>query len=485
MRIALVNPITRQSEGYHTIGTRIPQLGLQVLARLVPKEHEVDIIDEMFGTAGTESLLTPDRYDMVGMTAYTSGATRAYELAEVCRNRGIRCIMGGPHAWAMPDEAAEHFDSVAVGECDEIWPDIIADAAVGRLKPRYEGRFADLASGCGTAAQGLHPINGRYDVACIQTSRGCPVGCDFCSVTLFNGPKIRRRPIDQIIDEWNSTDRRFIFVVDDNFYGITAKHAEWAKEMLEAIITRTKRNHTWFSQTTINMGEDVEALRLAYKAGCRAMLVGLESFSAESLKTFGKGVNRKVVGGYRELVDGFHQAGIAVFGAFVIGADEDTEDAVPETVLRAVRLGIDIIQVTNLTPLPGTKFYDRLKAEGRLIATDYPRDWERYTFLETIYNPKNVTARRLDEMMFGLRTAAAEKPWPLKRALRSFWRTKSLSTSLFVYGMNRGWAHMARGQVARDCKRFTGVQIDPVHEEKYRLAYGLWPGKAEPDAAKE
>ena len=477
MRIALVNPITRRSEGYHTIGTRIPQLGLQVLARLVPKEHEVDIIDEMFGTAGTESLLTPDRYDMVGMTAYTSGATRAYELAEVCRNRGIRCIMGGPHAWAMPDEAAEHFDSVAVGECDEIWPDIIADAAVGRLKPRYEGRFADLASGCGTAAQGLHPINGRYDVACIQTSRGCPVGCDFCSVTLFNGPKIRRRPIGQIIEEWNNTDRRFIFVVDDNFYGVTPKQAEWTEELLRAMLRHGKRRN-WFSQTTINMGDNVDALRLAYKAGCRAMLVGLESFSAESLGQFGKGINRKVVGRYRELVDGFHRAGIAVFGAFVIGADGDTEDTVAETVLQAIRLGIDILQITNLTPLPGTKFYDRLKAEGRLIATDYPSDWERYTFLETVYEPRNVTARRLDETMYGLRKTAAEKPWPLKRALKSFWRTRSLSTTLFVYGMNRGWAHMARGMVARDRQRFDHVRIDPAHAEKYRLAYALWSGKA-------
>ncbi len=484
MRIALVNPITRKSEGYHTIGTKIPQLGLQVLAQLVPKEHEVDIIDEIFGTAGTESLLTPDRYDLVGMTAYTSGATRAYELAEVCRSRGIPCIMGGPHAWAMPDEAAGHFDSVAVGECDEIWPEIIADAAAGALKPRYEGRFADLAGGCGTALQGLHPINGRYDVACIQTSRGCPVGCDFCSVTLFNGSKIRRRPIDQVIEEWNKTDRRFIFVVDDNFYGVTAKQGEWAKEMLQAIISRGKKR-TWFSQTTINMGDDSEALRLAYKAGCRAMLVGLESFNVESLGQFGKGINRKVVGRYRELVDGFHRAGIAVFGAFVIGADGDTEDAIPDTVLGAVRLGIDIIQVTNLTPLPGTKFYDRLKAEGRLIATDYPRDWERYMFLETVFEPKDVTARRLDEVMYTLRRAAAEKRWAWKRGLKSLLRTRSLSTWLFVYGMSRGWAKMAKGQVARDCDRFVGVQADPAHAEKFRLAYALWSGKAEPPAPKE
>ena len=144
MRIALVNPITRRTQGYHTIGTYIPQLGLQVLADLVPPEHHVDIIDEVFGTAATDALIRDGRYDLVGLTSYTSGATRAYEISAGCRKRGIATIIGGPHAGACPDEAAEYFDSVAVGECDEIWPQIIADAAGGRLQRRYEGQLSDL-----------------------------------------------------------------------------------------------------------------------------------------------------------------------------------------------------------------------------------------------------------------------------------------------------------------------------------------------------
>jgi len=199
MKIALINPIARRCQGYHTTGTFMPQLGLQVLANLVPEPHQVDIIDEIFGAEQTPDLLMQGQYDLVGMTAYTSGATRAYELAGICRQQGIPCIMGGPHAWAVPDEAAKYFDSVAVGECDEIWPSIIEDAAAGNLKPRYDGSLPDMAGGLGRASQGLDPINGKYDIGCIQTSRGCPIGCDFCSVTLFNGREIRRRPIDDII----------------------------------------------------------------------------------------------------------------------------------------------------------------------------------------------------------------------------------------------------------------------------------------------
>jgi len=454
VRIALVNPITRRTQGYHTIGTYIPQLGLQVLADLVPVEHQVDIIDEVFGTAATDALIKDGRYDLVGITSYTSGATRAYEIAAGCRERGIPTIMGGPHASACPDEAAEYFDSVAVGECDEIWPQIIADAATGRLQPRYDGTLSDLEKlDLGRGRQTLRPINGVYDVAALQTSRGCPVGCEYCSVTKFNGPSIRRRSISSIIAEWNQTPKKFIFVVDDNFFGVGAKHAEWAKELLRAIIKHGK-SRLWFSQTTINMGEDEEGLRLAYKAGCRGMLVGFETFNERALKSYHKGINRKNLARYPELVNGFHKAGIAVFGGFIIGSDEDTPQTVADTALTAVQMGVDIIQITNLTPLPGTKMFDRLRSEGRMLPLDWPKDWERHTFTETVYQPQRMSARELDEAIYELRYAAAQRPWVLKRAFRSLVRTRSLSTAAFVWGMNRGWKRMAKIQAPHDAERY-------------------------------
>ncbi|MGD8453419.1 MAG: radical SAM protein [Phycisphaerae bacterium] len=477
MRIALVNPITRRTQGYHTIGTYIPQLGLQVLAQLVPDGHEVDIFDEVFGPEATDTQLTRDRYDLVGLTAYTSGATRAYEIAAACRRKGIPTIIGGPHASACPDEVAQHFDSVAVGECDDIWPEIVRDAAAGRLEPFYKGGHPDLERpDIGRADQARQPVNGRYDVAAIQTSRGCPCGCEYCSVTKFNGPTIRRRRISDILDEWNCTPRNFIFVVDDNFFGVGEKHAEWAKELLRAIIRHGKRR-LWFSQTTVNMGDDPEGLKLAYKAGCRGMLVGFETFNEQSLKDYHKGINRKNLERYPELVKGFHRAGIAVFGGFIIGSDEDTPETAADTAWMAVQIGIDIIQITNLTPLPDTRMYERLRDEGRLLATDYPRDWERYTFVETVYQPKRMTARELDEAIYELRYAAVERPWVIKRAVRTFFRTRSISTALFVYGMNRGWKRMGRIQVPHDATRFGGKPQPSPRYARVLDSFGmhLWP----------
>lgn len=473
MRIALINPVARRCQGYHTIGSKIPQLGLQVLARLTPQPHTVEIIDEIFGFDASDSLVRRGRFDLVGITSYSSGATRAYEIAAQCRLEGIPCIMGGPHASAMPGECAGYVDSVAVGECDDIWPQIVADAARGELQKRYTGQLAELdRPGMGCGAQHLQPINGRYDVASIQTSRGCPVGCEYCSVTKFNGANIRRRSIDEIIEEWNNTTKPFVFVVDDNFFGVGPKHAEWAKQLLREIIKRGKKK-LWFSQTTINMGEDAEGLRLAYKAGCRGMLIGFETFNRESLQDYRKGINRNNAHRYRELVDGFHRAGISVFGAFIIGADQDDEETVADTAIQAVKLGIDTIQITNLTPLPGTRLYDRFMEEGRIFATNYPEDWERYTFVETVYHPNKISAEKLDEVIYELRHAAAKTSWVWLRTLRTLWMTRSLTSAIFIHGMNKGWKRMARIQLPKDEERFGFTPHENERTRKLRDAFRL------------
>jgi len=477
MRIALINPIARRCQGYHTIGGKIPQLGLQVLAQLAQPDHQVDIIDEIFGFEATDTRIRRGNYDLVGLTSYSSGATRAYEIAAQCRAEGIPIIMGGPHASALPDEAQHQVDSVAIGECDDIWPQILRDAEAGQLKPRYKGRLAEIEKrGVGRGMQHLKPINGKYDVSSIQTSRGCPVGCEYCSVTEFNGAPIRRRNIDDIIEEWDKTPKPFLFVVDDNFFGVGPAHAEWAKELLRQIIKRGKKR-LWFSQTTINMGDDPEGLRLAYRAGCRGMFIGFETFNAESLKAYHKGINRNNLDRYKELVDGFHKAGISVFGGFIVGADLDDENTVAETAMQAVKLGIDTIQVTNLTPLPGTKMYDRMLASGQIFATNYPEDWERYTFVETVYNPKKMTHQRLDEVIYELRHAAAVTPWVWLRTLRTLWLTRSITSAAFIHGMNAGWKRMAKLQLPKDEARF-GVR--PHHNErtkKIRDAFRLTIGK--------
>jgi len=473
MRIVLINPVARRTQGYHTIGSHIAHLGLQVLARRTPPEHTVELVDEIFGAQDTPRLIRSGRFDLVAVTAYTSGAPRAYEIASLCRQQGVPCVMGGPHAWACPEEAAEHFDAVAVGESDLTWPRIVEDAARGRLEKFYRSDLPELNKGFGRADQRIQPVNGRYDVACIQAARGCPMGCDFCSVTRFNGPRIRHRDIGQIIDEWNEIAQPFVFIVDDNFFGLNKKHAEWSKHLLREIIRRGKRR-LWFSQTTINVGEDAEALRLAYRAGCRGMLIGFETFNRETLEGYHKNLNRRCLDDYERLIRQFHRAGIGVFGAFIIGADQDDENTVADTALRAVRMGVDTIQFTNLTPLPGTKLYEQYLQEGRIFATNYPADWERYTFVETVFHPRSMTAQRLDESIYELRHAAATLPWVWKRTIRTFLRTRSVSTAIFIHGMNRGWKRMARIQAPKDAERFGFVPNGSPRVRKLRQAFGLF-----------
>lgn len=472
IRIALVNPVASKSAGYHSIAVKIPQVGLQVLARLTPENHKIDIIDECFGVEGIEDYLSPERYDLVGITGYTSSAARAYHLAGVCRARGIPCIMGGPHASAVPDEAAAYFDSVAVGECDLIWPKIIEDAAAGRLAPRYESSLPELANGLGASAQEFQPINGEYDISCIQLSRGCPVGCDYCGVTRFNGPRIRHRDVEDILREWNEAEHTRLLVVDDNFYGVGKKSADWAKALLREIIKRGKR-HLWFSQTSINMGADLEGLELAYKAGCRGMLVGFESFNPISLAEYRKNVNKDLIEHYQQLIDGFHRCGLAVMGSFIVGAEADTMATVSDTVYQAVKMGVDIVQICNLTPLPGTKMYDRWLEAGRITKTNYPEDWEHYTFIETVFDPTGMTAEELDRSIYELRAVSVTEPWVWKRTLKTIWKTRSLTTGMFVYGVSTRRASLAQAHLPRDQERF-GPLVENDRTRKLRRAFKLF-----------
>jgi len=192
------------------------------------------------------------------------------------------------------------------------------------------------------------------------------------------------------------------------------------------------------------------------------MLVGIESFEEDNLDAFQKKLNRQNVDRYKELIDGFHRSGIAVFGCFIIGCDNDRPESVGRTACTAINLGVDIIQITNLTPLPGTDMYEEFKRDDRILANNYPDDWEKYTFINTVFKPKSMTAREMDEAMFLFRRGAVERHWVLKRTIKSFFKTRSLSTALFVHGMNKGFLELAQAQVPHDAKIFPHLMKVPA-----------------------
>lgn len=246
-----------------------------------------------------------------------------------------------------------------------------------------------------------------------------------------------------MIDEWNAVGTRSVFVVDDNFFGVGPKDAEGAKLLLERLI-RKGRRRPWFSQTTLNMGLDREALRLAHRAGCVAMLIGFESFSPEALKAHHKGINRLHVSRYAELVRAFHEEGLAVIGAFIVGVDGDGPGTALATATTADSIGIDFIQMTNMTPLPGTPLFDDLERSGRLVTGNYPADWVRHSFVETVFRPRDMTPEELDRSIYETRTARWWRNffWPW-RVLETAWKTRSFLTTLWSISAHRAYARIA------------------------------------------
>ena len=193
-------------------------LGLTTLAALTPPEWEVTIFDENVRLSDYAGLPQPD---LVGITAFTSQANRAYELADDFRTRGVPVVMGGIHATMCPEEARAHADSIVTGEAEGVWTRVLADARQGTLQRQYEGSHADIDE-IPSARHDL--LNGDYAFGSIQTTRGCPLNCSFCSVTAFNGYRYRQRPIDHVVQEFGKIREKLVLVVDDNLIGTSQSH---------------------------------------------------------------------------------------------------------------------------------------------------------------------------------------------------------------------------------------------------------------------
>jgi radical SAM superfamily enzyme YgiQ (UPF0313 family) len=347
-------------------------LGLLVLAGMTPSEWEITVIDE--------NLHIPDysimpRPDLVGITAFTSQANRAYEVARQFRSHGVSVVMGGIHATMCTEEALEHVDSVVTGEAESVWPNVLEDARWDQLQRTYAGEHIDLAE-VPPARNDL--LTEGYAFGSIQTTRGCPLSCSFCSVSAFNGTRYRHRPIDNVIEELKAIREKRILFVDDNLIGINAAHIARAKELFRAMI-QSDLGKKWIAQTTINMADDDELLTLAARAGCQGVFIGFESPSAAGLAEVGKKFNLLKARDFRKSVRQIRRHNILVVGSFIMGLDAD-EPGIGRRIAEAARkYGVDILNALILTPLPGTRLWERMVLEDRIVADDFPRDWQYYT----------------------------------------------------------------------------------------------------------
>jgi len=417
MRLYLINPsnqlasIVRVKESRWNRYRVWKPLSLMVLAGLTPAEWDISIIDENFGVPDYSSMPLPD---LVGVTAFTSQANRAYEVAAQFRGLSVPVVMGGIHATMCLDEAMERVDSVVTGEGESIWPQVLEDARHGCLKRRYDGGLAEM-SDMPAARHDL--LATGYAFGSIQTTRGCPLNCTFCSVTAFNGVRYRMRSIEDVVREFRLIREKRVLVVDDNLVGTRPEHIARAKDLFRAM-AQAKLNKEWMAQTTINFADDEELLALAAKAGCLGVFIGFESPTLEGLLELSKKFNIVKGRDFRASVRRIQRHGMLVVGSFIIGLDVDEPGIGKRVAAAASQYGVDNLNALILTPLPGTRLWDKMKAEGRIALDSFPEDWQYYTLTFPVARYKHLSLDDVnDEVLSCDRTF-----YSMPRILRRVWR---------------------------------------------------------------
>jgi radical SAM superfamily enzyme YgiQ (UPF0313 family) len=385
-------------------------LSLMVLAGLTPPDWDISIVDENLGRPDYAAMPRPD---LVGITAFTSQANRAYEVAAHFRCRGVPVVMGGIHATMCLDEVMERVDSVVTGEAEGIWPQILQDAGHGNLKRRYDGGLAEL-DGVPLARHDL--LATGYAFGAVQTTRGCPLNCSFCSVTAFNGARYRQRPIADVVREFRLIREKHVLVVDDNLIGTHPTHITRAKDLFRAMI-RANLGKEWIAQATINIADDEELLALAAKAGCRGLFIGFETLTPEGLRELGKKFNLQKGRDFRASVQRIRRHNILVVGSFIMGLDADKPGIGRRIADVAALYGVDNLSVLFLTPLPGTRLHDRLESEGRIALDAYPKDWDHYTLTFPVARYTHLSLDQVIEEM----NACNRRFYSLPRILRRVW----------------------------------------------------------------
>ena len=414
-KIVLIEP--KSPERHVFSRWKLPRLGLVMLGtRLAAAGYDVKVYVEEVSPVDFDALFSAD---VVGISTITSTAPRAYEFARAVRRAGIPVMMGGPHVTFLVDEALQYCDYVIRGEADDLIVDLVKAIEAGTGFDRipslsyHAGGSASVAAArqdggraeqgkvvhnpaCPTCPdmeslpapdlrliQGYSPKAKDQHVAPVQTSRGCPFNCTFCSVTRMFGRAYRFRSTENVMAELRNLRGRYVFIYDDNF---TADRAR-AKELLRAMIAENL-GIRWSAQVRCDAAGDPELLDLMAQAGCYYVYIGLESVSPAVLKCYDK---RQSVEQMERAIKAFHDRGIRIHGMFIFGGDHDTSEIFRQTVRFARSNYIESVQFMILVPLPGTPLFDEMDRTGRLLS----RDWSLYDAHHVVFQPKNMSTFEL------------------------------------------------------------------------------------------
>lgn len=374
----------------------LPSLGLLYLAACTPEGHHLEYFEaEADGTEAADLY----RCDLVAISTFSAQVFEAYAIADRLRAAGVRVAMGGLHVTVLPHEAAAHADYVAIGEGERVWPAIV-EAAARRDPPRtFDAADYPAVDAARLPVPRYDLLGSRpYNRFTVQTSRGCPWRCDFCASNVMLGQRYRKRPVADVIRDIQAIRQLrahpFIEFADDN----TFVDKSWGRELCRQLAPLGVH---WFTETDISVADDPQLLDLMRSAGCRQVLIGLESPNGGPLQGIEAKSNFKArtAAGYLDAVRRIQAHGITVNGCFILGLDGHTP-AIFQDVLDFARAApLYDVQITVLTAFPGTPLYQRLMREGRILEA---ARWDLCTLFDVNYEPRGMSARELKEGIYWL-----------------------------------------------------------------------------------
>jgi radical SAM superfamily enzyme YgiQ (UPF0313 family) len=430
MKILLISPerVRKKEEAFLF---KLNFLNLPYIAAVTPPDVEVKITDEAF-----EKINFDEKVDLVGITAQTPVAPRAYQIAEEFKKRGIPVVMGGVHSSMLPDEALQHVDAIVAGEAEEVWPNLIEDLKKDQMKRIYTGGEFINPSNLPFPRRDLLNEKFYFPLKLLETTRGCPHHCDFCGVSKFFGFRYRNRPISQIERELKTIfqngpvmnpilkrilslfskdlpyflKRRLLYIIDSNVAGDK-------RFCLNLLSLLEEFDLLWYGHAPVSIAFDQELLKGFTKSGCIAINIGFESFSTKNLNAMGKGFNHP--SRYAEAVERIHGQGIGIMGTFIVGLDDDDPGVFQRIIDFCNDSKLDWALTFIMAPYPGTDSFLRLEKEGRIFC----KDWEKYDSLNVVYQPLGMSVEDLE------------------KGMKRIWKEVFSTSSIYKRILKRPWIH--------------------------------------------